>query len=180
MGAGPGVRRQGQGHAGSAAGSAAGYSAALFYTIAYAVMSLGGFGLITLLSQKGVSIESVDDLRGLHSRNPWLAFMMLLLVFSMAGIPPTVGFFAKLGLLQALIAADLTWLAILAMIFACVGVFYYLRVVKVMYFDSALDNKSFVLSWDAKLAISLNGLVILYFGLFPSALIMLCRSVFGL
>jgi NADH-quinone oxidoreductase subunit N len=91
-----------------------------------------------------------------------------------------VGFFAKLGLLQALISADLTWLAILAMIFACIGVFYYLRVVKVMYFDSALDNKSFVLSWDAKLAISLNGLVILYFGLFPSALIMLCRGVFGL
>jgi NADH-quinone oxidoreductase subunit N len=165
---------------GFAAGGATGYSAALFYTIAYAVMSLGGFGLITLLSQKGASIESVDDLRGLHSRNPWLAFMMLLLLFSMAGIPPTVGFFAKLGLLQALISADLTWLAILAMIFACIGVFYYLRVVKVMYFDSALDNKSFVLSWDAKLAISLNGLVILYFGLFPSALIMLCRGVFGL
>lgn len=160
------------------AGTAAGYAAAVFYTLAYAVMSLGAFGIITLLSKQGFDVETIDDLRGLNDRNPWLAFMMLLLLFSMAGVPPTIGFLAKLSLIEALVSAHFVWLACIAMVIAVVGVYYYLRVVKVMYFDTPLDNKPFSLAWDAKLAISINGLAILYFGLFPGTLITLCQQLF--
>ena len=165
---------------GFVAATPAGYAAAMFYTIVYAIMTLGAFGLITLLSSKGFEAESISDLKGLNDRNPWLAFVFLLLLFSMAGIPPTVGFFAKVGLLEALVSVHLEWLAAITLILAVIGTYYYLNVIKVMYFDKADNNQAFKLSLDAKWAISLNGLAILYFGLFPSALIQLCRSVFSL
>jgi NADH-quinone oxidoreductase subunit N len=160
------------------AGTAAGYSAALFYTLAYAIMSLGAFGIITLLSKQGFDAETIEDLRGLNDRNPWLAFMMLLLLFSMAGVPPTIGFFAKLSLIEALVSTHFVWLACIAMLVAVVGVYYYLRVIKAMYFDKPLDNKPFKLAWDAKIAITVNGLAILYFGIFPGVLITLCQQLF--
>lgn len=118
------------------AATPAGYAAALFYTLNYAMMSLGAFGMIALLSQNGFEAELVDDFRGLNSRNPWLAFMMMLLMFSMAGIPPTVGFFAKMGVLIALISSHFVWLAVLALLAAVIGAYYYLYMVKVMYFEA--------------------------------------------
>jgi NADH-quinone oxidoreductase subunit N len=163
---------------GFAAGTADGYSAALFYTIVYAFMSLGGFGMITLLSKKGFAADSIDDLRGLNERSPWLAFLMLILFFSMAGIPPFVGFFAKVGLLEALVGAHLVWLAAFTLVIAVIGSYYYLNVIKVMYFDRAKNNQTIKIAIDAKLAISINMLAILYFGIFPSGLIQLCRSIF--
>jgi NADH-quinone oxidoreductase subunit N len=165
---------------GFAAASSAGYSAALFYTLIYAITSLGAFGLLVILSRKGLSIENVDDLKGLSQRNPWLAFLMLLFIFSMAGIPPTAGFFVKLTILQALINAQLTWLAAVAIVFAAVAVYYYLRIIKVMYFESPSYTEAFAPKMDTKILMTLNGLAILYFGIFPSGLLIMCRSVFGL
>lgn len=163
---------------GFVAGTPQGFAAALFYTLAYAIMSLGGFGIICLLAKKGFEAQNIDDLKGLNRRNPWLALMMLLLLFSMAGIPPTVGFFAKLGLLEALIGAHMTWLAVVTLVFAIIGSYYYLRVVKVIYFEQPTKSSRLTMAWDAKLAISVNGLAILFLGLVPSGLITLCRAVF--
>ncbi|MBX9704633.1 MAG: NADH-quinone oxidoreductase subunit NuoN [Gammaproteobacteria bacterium] len=163
---------------GLAAASSIGFSAAMFYTIFYAIMSLGGFGIITLLTHQGIDIESIDDLKGLNSRSPWLAFMFLLVLFSMAGIPPTVGFFAKLGVLEAVVSAHLVWLACLAIILAVIGSYYYLRVVKVMYFDEATQTTPIILPLDTRIAVSINGLAMIALGLFPSSIIDVARAVF--
>jgi NADH-quinone oxidoreductase subunit N len=159
-------------------GNVAGYSSALFYMLAYTLMSLGAFGLLVILSKSGVEIEELIDLRGLNARNPWLAFMMLLMMFSMAGIPPTVGFFAKMGVLEALIGVHLVWLAVLALIFSIIGAYYYINVVKVMYFEEPDDKSAFIFSGDLRVAISVSGLAVLWFGVLPSSMITLCRSVF--
>jgi NADH-quinone oxidoreductase subunit N len=156
-----------------------GYAAAMFYVLVYALMSMGAFGIITLLSQQGLEVENIADLRGLNSRNPWLAFLMLLIMFSMAGIPPTAGFFAKLGVLEALMHAHLIWLAALALIFAVIGAYYYLAVVKAMFFEKPEDDKTIAIPMDTRIAISLNGLAVLALGLFPTSLIQLCRQAFG-
>lgn len=155
-----------------------GYAAGLFYMLAYAMMALGGFAFIVLLSKAGFEADVVDDLKGLNTRNPWLAFMFLLLMFSMAGIPPSVGFFAKLGVLEALIGIHLIWLASLALIFAIIGSYYYIRVVKVMYFDEPEHDKPFTYSKDLAIAMSINGIAVLYFGIFPGGLISICRAAF--
>ena len=165
---------------GFAAGTRAGFAAAMFYTLAYAIMSLGGFGMIALLAKKDFAVVSIEDLRGLNERNPWLAFMLLLLLFSMAGIPPSVGFFAKIGLLEALVGAHLVWLAALTLVIAVIGSYYYLNVVKVMYFESPPNNQPFYVALDAKVAMSINGLAILFFGFFPSSLIHISRMVFSI
>ncbi len=160
------------------AGTYAGYAAAFFYVISYALMSLGAFAVLVLLSQRGVEVEQITDLRGLHARNPWLALMMLLFMFSMAGIPPTVGFLAKLGVLATLVQQQQIWVAVVAMLFSVIGAFYYLRVVRVMYFEAPDDELPVALEWDNRLAISANGLLILWLGVFPSGLLQLCRGVF--
>ncbi len=160
-------------------GIAAGYAAATFYIITYALMSMGAFGMIVLLSRAGFEAENIEDFRGLNARNPWLALMMLILMFSMAGIPPTVGFFAKLGVLEALISVHLVWLAALALLFAVVGAYYYIRVVKVMYFDEPEKIEPVTTTKDMQLAISVNCLAVLALGLFPSGLINLCRVAFA-
>ena len=161
-------------------GTQAGYAAAMFYIISYAFMSLGAFAMIVLLSRAGIEVENIDDFKGLNQRNPWLAGMMLLLMFSMAGIPPLVGFFAKIAVLEALVSAGLVWLAVLALFFAIIGVYYYIRVVKVMYFDKAEDDRLPIKleSMDMQLAISANGLLLLIIGIFPGALFELCKAVF--
>lgn len=157
-----------------------GYAAAVFYIIAYAIMTLGGFALLVLLSKANIEVEQISDLRGLNARNPWLAFMMLLILFSMAGVPPSVGFFAKLGVLQALINVHMVWLATLALVFAIIGAYYYLNVVKVMYFEEPEYFTPIPVTRDACIALSFNGLIVLGLGLFPGALIELCRSVFSI
>ncbi|NIQ10177.1 MAG: NADH:ubiquinone oxidoreductase subunit N, partial [Gammaproteobacteria bacterium] len=101
------------------------------------LMSVAAFGIIILLSRSGFEAENIDDFKGLNQRSPWFAFMMLILMFSMAGVPPFVGFWAKLSVLKEVVQADMVWLAIIAVFFSIIGAFYYLRVVKLMYFDSA-------------------------------------------
>jgi NADH-quinone oxidoreductase subunit N len=162
--------------------STQGYSAAMFYIATYVLVAVGAFAIITLMSRDGVEFDRLEDYRGLNARNPWLAFMMLLLLFSMAGVPPTVGFIAKLGLLEALVQAHLAWLAVLALVFALIGAYYYLRVVMLMYFEEpvqSMEHASIKLSPDMQVAISLNGAAVLLLGLLPSFFIDLCRITVG-
>ncbi|WP_028389105.1 NADH-quinone oxidoreductase subunit NuoN [Legionella fairfieldensis] len=161
------------------AATTAGYAASLYYILIYSLMTTAAFGLLVLLSNQGMEIENVDDLKGLNKRNPWIAFMMLIVMFSMAGVPPTVGFFIKLLVLKALVDVHLTWVAVLGLCFAVVGAYYYLRIVKVMYFDDAMDKKSVQFSTAAKIIFSLNCLSLLYFGLFPSGLMNACINAFS-
>lgn len=156
-----------------------GFAAAMFYMIAYVIMSAGAFGVLVLLSKAGVEVEEVKDLRGLNTRNPWLAFMLLLVMFSMAGIPPSIGFFAKLGVLEALINIHMIWLAVFALLFAIIGAYYYLNVVKVMYFDEPETVTSVTISPITQLVITINGFLVLGVGVFPSALINVCRQAFS-
>jgi len=123
-----------------AGGGAAGYSSAMFYAVAYAIMSTAAFGVIVALSRSGFEAESIDDFKGLNARNPWMAGLMLCAMFSLAGIPPFLGFWAKLAVLGAAVNGGLLWLVILGVISAVVGCFYYLRVVKVMYFDEPVGE----------------------------------------
>lgn len=160
------------------AASTAGYAAALYYIVVYALMSAAAFGLIVLMSKQGMEIDSVEDLKGLNKRNPWLAFMMLIVMFSMAGVPPTVGFFTKLLVLKALIDVQLTWVAILGLLFTVIGAYYYLRIVKIMYFDQPVHTEKVVISTANNIIYSLNCLSLLYLGIFPGALIAVCINAF--
>ena len=154
-----------------------GYSAAMFYAITYALMAIGGFGMIILLSRAGFEADKLDDFKGLNDRSPWFAFMMLILMLSMAGVPPTVGFYAKLSVLQAVIHIDMVWLALVAVGFSVIGAFYYIRVIKLMYFDKSETEAPLAVSTDMQIAVSLNGLLVLALGLFPGGLLALCNSV---
>lgn len=160
------------------AASSAGYASALYYILIYSLMTAAGFGLVILMSSQGMEIDSIEDLRGLNKRSPWLAFMMLIVLFSMAGIPPTVGFFTKLLVLKALIDVQLTWVAVVGLIFTVVGAYYYLRLVKIMYFDQPILSEQVIVSKGNQLLYSLNCLSLLYLGLFPGALIALCINAF--
>ncbi|HLD17118.1 MAG TPA: NADH-quinone oxidoreductase subunit NuoN [Coxiellaceae bacterium] len=155
-----------------------GYGAALFYIITYSIMSLGAFGLLVMMSQVNFEADNIDDLKGLNTRNPWLAFMMLLVMFSMAGVPPLVGFMAKVGILEALIKAHFVGLAILAIIFSIIGSYYYLRVVKVMYFEEPDTIAPVLCTMNEKMALSLNGLAVLLLGILPGALFTVCHNLF--
>lgn len=160
-------------------GTDEGYSAAMYYTIVYAIMGLGGFGMIILLSRAGFEADRLDDFKGLNDRSPWFAGMMMIFMFSMAGVPPFVGFWAKLAVLQAVVGAGLVWLAVLAVIFSIIGMFYYLRIVKLMYFDKAECNEPLEAGVDLRAALSANGLAVLFLGVFPGSLMALCASVIG-
>jgi NADH-quinone oxidoreductase subunit N len=161
------------------AGTAEGYSSAMFYTVSYAMMSLGGFGIVMLLARSGFEADQLDDYKGLNQRSPWYAFMMLILMFSMAGVPPTLGFWAKLAVLKAIIHIDMVWLAGVAVFFSIIGVFYYLRIIKLMYFDEQQDSTPLQCSTDMQIVLSGNALLILALGLYPAGLMALCISVFG-
>jgi len=159
-----------------------GYSAAMFYIVTYVLVAAGAFAIIAIMSRDGIEFDKLADYRGLNARNPWLAFMMLILLFSMAGVPPTVGFVAKLGLLQALMQADLAWLAVLALVFALIGAYYYLRVVMLMYFEEPLESEAnvpIIMSSDTLIIISINGAAALILGLLPSFFIDMCRLSVG-
>ncbi len=150
------------------------YSAAMFYVVVYVLTTLGTFGMVLLLSRAGFEAENLDDFKGLNARNPWYAFLMLLLMFSLAGVPPTVGFYAKLSVLQPLLAGGMTWLAVVAVLFSLIGAFYYLRVVKLMYFDEPIDTAPIEPSLDMSVLISVNGLAVLALGIMPQSLMALC------
>lgn len=158
------------------AGTDNGYAAAMFYVLTYALMSAGAFGMVTLLSRKGFEAENLEDFKGLNDRNPWLAFLMLLLMFSMAGVPPTVGFYAKLVVLQAVVQVNQPWLALYAVIMSVIGAFYYLRVVKYLYFDKPEDNTPVRTNLDVSVVMSVNGLAMLVLGVLPGALMAYCAT----
>ena len=151
-----------------------GYGSAMFYAVTYVLMSLGAFGMIMLLSRAGFEADTLDDFKGLNQRSPWLAFMMLLLMFSMAGVPPTVGFYAKFSVLQAVIGAGHIPLAIMAVLFSFIGAYYYLRIVKLMYFDAPQSHVPITVQPDSGLLISINGLAVLALGIMPGALMSVC------
>ncbi|SDX68606.1 NADH-quinone oxidoreductase subunit N [Allochromatium warmingii] len=161
------------------AGSEQGFAAAMFYTIVYAVMSVGAFGILLILSRQGFDAERLEDLKGLNDRDAWYAAMMALIMFSMAGVPPTVGFMAKLLVLEAVVRIDMLWLALVAVFFSIIGAFYYLRVIKFIYFDKPADDAPALLtSSGVRFAMSLNGLALLALGLFPAALLSVCQAAF--
>jgi len=165
---------------GFVAGTEAGYEAALYYTIAYVIMTLGSFGVLVLASRQGFEAEDLDHFKGLHKRDPLLALVMLALMFSTAGVPPFIGFWAKFNIFQALWLTGHFWLILIAAAVSVVGVFYYLRVVKLMYFDAPGDLPSGPSSGFAERAVlALNGFAVLALGVMPNALIQLCARAIG-
>lgn len=155
-------------------GTDAGYSAAMFYVASYVLTTLGGFGIILLMSREGFEADRLEDLKGLNKRSPWYAFMMLVVMISMAGIPVSVGFFAKLSVLSAALDAGLTWLVVFAVLMSLIGAFYYLRVIKLMYMDEPADSAPLIADTDHRVLISVNGAAILALGILPQPLIDLC------
>lgn len=151
-------------------GSKESLDSALFYTLVYVMTTVGAFGLLLLMSRAGVDAETISDLTGLNKRNAWHAAMMMLLLFSMAGIPPLLGFDAKLLVISHLVNASHYYMAIFALLMSVIGAYYYLRVVKVMYFDAPKHCESVRSPWDMTLALSVNGLAVLVLGLFPAGL----------
>jgi NADH-quinone oxidoreductase subunit N len=158
------------------AGTAQGYQAAMFYTITYVLITAGAFGMILLLSRQGFEADALDDFKGLNARSPWFAGMMAILMFSVAGVPPFVGFPAKLGVIQAVLAAGYVWLAVVAVLFSVVGAYYYLRIVKLMYFDEPVDTTQLGGSALMRTVLSINALLALWLGVMPAALLALCKQ----
>ncbi|GBF29897.1 NADH-quinone oxidoreductase subunit N [bacterium MnTg03] len=162
-------------------GTANGYASAMFYTITYAITSSVAFGVLLLLNRKGSEAENIADLTGLNDSHPWHAAMLAIAMFSMAGVPPTVGFYAKLSVLQSVVQIELVWLAVFAVLFSVIGLFYYLRVIKVMYFDKPIPDQIITIkqALDVKILLSANGLSLLGLGIFPSALMGYCILAFS-
>jgi NADH-quinone oxidoreductase subunit N len=164
---------------GFVAGTEQGYEAALYYTIVYVIMALGSFGVIVLASRNGFEADELAHYKGLHARDPWLALMMMMLMFSTAGIPPFVGFWAKLQIFQALWATNHVGLVMLAAAVSVIGVFYYLRIVKLMYFDEPGNLPQGGGALTVRAALGLNAVAVLALGLLPNALLSLCARVLG-
>lgn len=153
------------------------YSSALFYVVTYVLTTLASFGLILLMSRNGFEADSIDDFKGLNKRSPWFAAMMMVVMFSLAGIPPMVGFYAKLSVLQSVLLAGHIWLVILAVVFSLIGAYYYLRVVKVMYFDEPTDDRKIAAPLDLRWILSINCVALLALGIFPEPLLGLSAEV---
>lgn len=163
------------------AGTQEGYAASLFYVLIYGLMSVAAFGLVVIMSRLGFEAENIEDFKGLNARSPWLAFMMLMVMLSMAGVPPLVGFFSKLMVLKALVTSGFVWLAVVGMLFAVVGAYYYIRIIKVMYFEEPdIDTSApVVVASELKLSFSVNAFSLLVLGLLPNALMYACISAFS-
>jgi NADH-quinone oxidoreductase subunit N len=160
----------------SASNAATAYSAAMYYSITYVLTTLGSFGLIMMLARSGFEAEELADFKGLARRSPWFAVVMTVLMFSLAGVPPMMGFMAKWAVLQAVTATGQIWLAVLAVMFSLIGAFYYLRVVKVMWFDDASDASPIATPFDMRLALSINGVAVVVLGVMPGSLLGACMS----
>lgn len=159
-------------------GTPAGFEAAMFYAIVYSLMAAGAFAVVIVLSREGFEAENLEDYKGLSQRSPWLALMMLMLVASLAGFPPFVGFFAKLQVVKAAVDADLVWLAVVSVVFAVIGAFYYLRLIKIMYMDDPDSTAAPTTGTDVGVVLSANGLAQLALGIFPGPLIAICAAAF--
>jgi NADH-quinone oxidoreductase subunit N len=164
---------------GNGASAVNAYSSSMFYAVTYVLTTLGSFGMILLLARSGFEAENLEDFKGLNQRSPWFALVMLLLMFSLAGVPPTVGFYAKLSVLQAVLGTGQVWLAIAAVLFSLIGAFYYLRIVKLMYFDAPTDTSAITAGGDMRVALSLNGIAILALGILPGYLMAACETAIG-
>ena len=151
-----------------------GHSAAMFYILLYAMMSAGAFAMLILLGRKGYEVSQLEDLKGLSGRHPWFALMFLLLLFSMAGIPPTAGFYAKFAVIEAVVQAKFVWAAVFMVVMSVVGAFYYLRIIKVMYFDKPNDQPPIEADMDIRILVSANGLLMILLGIFPGVLMGIC------
>jgi NADH-quinone oxidoreductase subunit N len=156
-------------------GTAQGYQAAMFYMISYVIVASGAFGVILLLARQGFEADKLVDFKGLNARSPWFAGMMAILMFSLAGVPPFIGFWAKLGVVQAVLGVSYTWLAVVAVLFSVVGAFFYLRIVKLMYFDDPTDRTKIGGSTLMRTVLSANALLVFALGVVPGALIALCQ-----
>jgi NADH-quinone oxidoreductase subunit N len=156
-------------------GTSSGYGASMFYIAVYVLTVVGAFAMVMLLSRRGFDADSLDDFKGLNQRNPWYAFIMLLLMFSLAGVPPAVGFYAKLVVFQAAMDAGFVWLGVVAVLFSLIGAFYYLRIVKLMYFDPPQDHSALHSTPDVRALLTVNGLAVLVLGLLPGGLMDLCQ-----
>ena len=162
---------------GFVAGTEEGLQAAMFYTLTYVLMAAAAFGMIIVLSRKGFEAENLEDFKGLNARNPWFALMMMMVMLSMAGVPPFVGFYAKLVVLSSVLDAGLVWLAVAGVMFAVVGAFYYVRIIWYMYFTEPEEAPGLQVPNDLRLVLSANVLGLLALGLFPGALLELCSRV---
>ena len=156
-------------------GTAQGYQASMFYMISYVLVAAGAFGMVLLLARQGFESDKLDDFRGLNARSPWFAGMMAILMFSLAGLPPFIGFWAKLGVIQAVLGVDYTWLAVVAVLFSVVGAFFYLRIVKLMYFDDPTETTSIGGSVLMRAVLSVNALLVFGLGVIPGQLLQLCE-----
>jgi NADH-quinone oxidoreductase subunit N len=161
---------------GNASNAPVAYSAAMYYTITYVLTTLGSFGLIMMLARSGFEAEELSDFKGLAKRSPWFAIVMTVLMFSLAGVPPMMGFMAKWAVLQAVVATGQLWLAIVAVLFSLIGAFYYLRVVKTMWFDEVADASPISTPTDMRVVLSLNGVMVVVLGLVPGGLLAACLS----
>ena len=159
------------------AGTTEGYRASMFYTLAYVITTVGSFGMILLLSRSGFEADRLEDFKGLNRRSPWFAAIMMMLMFSTAGVPPFIGFWAKLAVIGAVLDVGMAWLAAVAVVLSVVAAFYYLRVVKLMYFDDPTDSHAIEAGGTLRTVLSANGMAVLALGVFPSALIDLCARV---
>jgi NADH-quinone oxidoreductase subunit N len=157
------------------AGTAQGYQAAMFYMISYVIVAGGAFGMVLLLARQGFESDKLVDFKGLNARSPWFAGMMAMLMFSLAGVPPFIGFWAKLGVVQAVLGVSYTWLAVVAVLFSVIGAFFYLRIVKLMYFDEPTDDAEIGGSALMRTVLSLNALLAFFLGVVPGSLIALCQ-----
>ena len=160
-------------------GTDGGYAGSLFYALTYALMTLAAFGMIMLMSRRGFEAEEIDDYKGLSKRHPWFALMMLIVMFSMAGIPPLVGFYAKLAVIKSIVDVGLVSVAVLVVVMSVIGAFYYLRVIKVMYFDTSDEVTVIDAPTDMRLMVSANAVTVLGLGILPGSLMALCVSVFS-
>lgn len=156
-------------------GTQNGYSSGMFYVVTYSLTTLASFGMILLLSREGFEADTLDDFKGLNQRSPWYAFLMLIVMFSLAGIPPTVGFMAKLSVLQAALGAGLWWLVVFAVLMSVIGAFYYLRIVKLMYMDAPQDTTAIVARPEMNALLGINAFALLVLGLVPGGLLDVCR-----
>jgi len=159
--------------------SKTGYAASMFYVVVYSLMTLGAFGVIVLLSRAGFEAEQIDDFKGLNDRNSWYAFIMLIIMLSMAGAPPFIGFWAKWSVLTQVVQAGFIWLAVIAVLFAIIGAFYYLRIIWMMYFEKAEDTTPIEAGMELRVALSANALVILGLGIMPHTLMAVCLGALG-
>jgi NADH-quinone oxidoreductase subunit N len=159
------------------AGTNDGYRAAMFYTLTYVIMSVGSFGMILLLSREGFESDQIEDFKGLYRKSPWFAAVMMMLMFSTAGVPPFVGFWSKLAVLGAVVDVGLGWLAAVAVLLSVVGAYYYLRIIKLMYFDEPTDAIGIQAGGTLRAVLSANGVAVLALGIFPSVLLDLCARV---